>query len=487
MGHYKKEKNWTKKHVARILTPQAQDSSNSNGPRTISEEEPEAVKVTDVSIFKHLESRDLLGAVVFFGPGAEVLSIEFPSDYSAVQISCFRLDCNSENIQTISNILGETVPLSSIRIKPLSKAVPVVANVVTNDPHFARRLKNTVHMGLRSYPIPKISIKILQVENGPETSRTTLQMVSTSDGVGEEVAVKPLDEVGICQNQEESQERSQEGKQAKPDCVICQTEAENQYQTSCGHWYCRACFDGQCRNINADDIPVRCLGDSGKCARAFEVPELRTALQDAAFERLLSKSFEIYVRTNYKSLRTCPTSDCQKLLYRTSTDGAVITCPACSARICTTCHAPSHSGVTCAANQRAGTNEFASWKICKDVRACPRCAVPIEKDHGCRNMECTICGADFCWTCMEVVNTDFECRCARESQVLIGQQRNENATLDGDGLRGVRDDEGGIDVVGLPVLGANDHGSWVARTPWGIGDGGGEQGSARHIENVGWE
>ncbi|CAD6566119.1 MAG: hypothetical protein ASARMPREDX12_007551 [Alectoria sarmentosa] len=484
MGHYKKEKNWTKKHVARIQMPQAQDSSNSNGPQTVSEEEPEAVKVTDVSLFKHLESRNLLGAVVFFGPGAEVLSIEFPSDYSAVQISCFRLDFNSENIQTILNILGETVPQSSIQIEPLSKAVPVVANVVINDPHFARRLKSTVHMGLRFYPVPKISIKILRVENGPEVSSTMLHMHSRSDSVGEEVAVKPLAGVGIGENQGESQT----GKKLNPDCVVCQTEAENQYQTSCGHWYCRACFEGQCRNVNADDIPVLCLGDSGKCARAFEVLELRTALQNAAFERLLSKSFELYVRTNHKTFRTCPTSDCQKLLYRTSTDGAVITCPACFARICTTCHAPSHSGVTCAANQRAGTDEFASWKIWKDVRGCPRCGVPIEKDLWCRNMECTICEADFCWTCMEVVDTDFQCRCARESRVVVVQQRNENAALDDDNrLRDVRDDEGGMDVVGLPVFGADGIGSWVPRTPWDIGDGGGEQGSARHIENVGWE
>ncbi|CAF9943177.1 MAG: hypothetical protein ALECFALPRED_010763 [Alectoria fallacina] len=483
MGHYQKEKNWTKKRVARLPTPQAQDPSNSNGPQTVSEEEPETVKVTDFSIFKHLESRDLLGAVVFYGPGAEVWSIEFPSDYSAVQISCFRLDCNFENIQTILNILGEIVPLSSIQIEPLSTTFPVVANVVTNDPNFARRLKSTVHMGLRFCPVPKISIKLLQVENGPEASGITLQTIPMSDDVGEEVAVKPLAEVGICQSQEDSQE----GKQMQPDCVVCQTEAENQYQTLCGHWYCRACFEGQCRNINADDIPVRCLGDSGNCARAFEVPELRTALQDAAFERLLSKSFEIYVRTNYKTLRTCPTPDCQKLLYRTSTDGAAITCPACSARICTTCHAPSHSGVTCAAYQRAGTDEFASWKIWKDVRSCPRCGVPIEKDQGCRNMECTICEADFCWTCMEVVDTDYECRCVRESQVVVVQQRNYNATLDGDGLWGLRDDEGRIDISRLPVFRANDNGSWVPRTPWDIVDGGGEQGSARHIENVGWE
>ncbi len=80
-----------------------------------------------------------MGAVVFFGPGAEVLSVEFASDYSAVQIHCFRPGRDTENIQMILNILGEFVPLSSRHIQPLFKVLPVVANVVTRDRHFAQR------------------------------------------------------------------------------------------------------------------------------------------------------------------------------------------------------------------------------------------------------------------------------------------------------------------------------------------------------------
>ena len=101
-----------------------------------------------------------MGAVAFFGPGAEVLSAEFASDYSAVQIHCFRPGCDAENIQMILNILGEFVLLSSRHLQPLFKVFPVVANVVTRDRHFAQRLRNRVHMGLRFYPVPKISIRV---------------------------------------------------------------------------------------------------------------------------------------------------------------------------------------------------------------------------------------------------------------------------------------------------------------------------------------
>lgn len=144
MGHHKKEKKWRKKYVANTLTPQGPDSSDSSGHSIVASKERETVKVTEISSFKDFESRILMGAVVFFGSGAEVLSVDFASDYSAFQINCFQRGCTSENIQRILNTLGESVQLSSIYIKPSSKALPVIANVVTRDPRFARRLKSTV-------------------------------------------------------------------------------------------------------------------------------------------------------------------------------------------------------------------------------------------------------------------------------------------------------------------------------------------------------
>lgn len=228
MGHYKKDKNWKKTHVAKTPTPQAPGSLNSNGPQAVASEEPETVRVTEISTFKYSESRNLMGAVVFFGPGAAVLSVEFASDYSAVQLNCFLRDCNSEKVQSILSILGEYVPLSSIYIKPASRALPVIANVVTRDPHFARRLKNTVEMGLRFYSVPKIELKILQMESGTEVHKTNHMERDT-----ENQTVNQTEKYHQCQQQE----------RLKPDCVVCQTEAENPYQTSCGHWYCSACFE----------------------------------------------------------------------------------------------------------------------------------------------------------------------------------------------------------------------------------------------------
>lgn len=58
-------------------------------------------------ISQHPESRNLTGAIVKFGPGAEVANVEFSSDYSGVQISCMQSDCNLEQPQNYLAILGE--------------------------------------------------------------------------------------------------------------------------------------------------------------------------------------------------------------------------------------------------------------------------------------------------------------------------------------------------------------------------------------------
>lgn len=159
---------------------------------------------------------------------------------------------------------------------------------------------------------------------------------------------------------------------------------------------------------------MRCFGESGKCAQVFGLEELKKVLHETIFEKVLARSFAIYERSNHETFGICPASHCQQSRYRISANGAIITCPTCATSICTTCRAPSHSGMTCSAYQRAENVEFASWKKRKDVRDCPQCGAPIERDGGCQSLKCTVCKAGFCWDCMEVWDPDYYCRCSRE-------------------------------------------------------------------------
>ena len=199
-----------------------------------------------------------------------------------------------------------------------------------------------------------------------------------------------------------------------PDCVVCWTEAEHAYRTPCDHFYCAGCFAAQCcSSAGEGDLPLRCLGDSGSCARVFALSEIKQALaalsttttttEAAGFEKLLENSFVMHVRLNPKSFQYCPTPDCQQI-YRVVSKhdndggggvgggtGVSITCPTCLTSICTKCQVTAHDGMTCEVYQRLvrdGEEEFREWKRENGnrVKDCPVCEVPIEKAYGCNHL-----------------------------------------------------------------------------------------------------
>ena len=45
---------------------------------------------------------------------------------------------------------------------------------------------------------------------------------------------------------------------------------------------------------------------------------------------------------------------------------------------------------------------FLDKEVELDIKACPNCAVEIEKNKGCFNMMCTKCWHTFCWECVGI-------------------------------------------------------------------------------------
>ena len=42
-----------------------------------------------------------------------------------------------------------------------------------------------------------------------------------------------------------------------------------------------------------------------------------------------------------------------------------------------------------------------------NIKQCPMCNVPIERDSGCASMACTRCKHIFCWFCLKSLTNDF--------------------------------------------------------------------------------
>ncbi len=148
-------------------------------------------------------------------------------------------------------------------------------------------------------------------------------------------------------------------------------------------------------------MPLTCLGDDGRCGRAFDVAELQRALSAAGFEQLLAASLAAHVRTRPAELQYCPTADCPHV-HRVADDGSVVLCVGSLVAVCTTCHAASHDGLSCAEQRRLAGEGFAAfdrWMRDNRVKACPACGKAIEKRDGCNPTRCAACRAHLCWVC----------------------------------------------------------------------------------------
>lgn len=191
-------------------------------------------------------------------------------------------------------------------------------------------------------------------------------------------------------------------------CAVCLCRPMGKmYTTPCGHTYCVGCFANQCSSINADTIPIHCLGADGDCQRIFEMPELRTALGDETFETLLRVALAAHVATRPGTFRYCPAPDCLNI-YRVSNDGEVISCSNCQLLVCTTCHTEHHDGWTCDENNdrlEGNTKAFLEWKATNMAKDCPRCDSSIQKIEGCNHVRCISCRAHMCWVCLKVCDS----------------------------------------------------------------------------------
>jgi hypothetical protein len=60
--------------------------------------------------------------------------------------------------------------------------------------------------------------------------------------------------------------------------------------------------------------------------------------------------------------------------------------------------------------------EFKNWAKKGNVKLCPQCRMPVQKNGGCPHMQCTKCDFHWCWYCLQCYYNHDEAKCFRESQ-----------------------------------------------------------------------
>ena len=185
-------------------------------------------------------------------------------------------------------------------------------------------------------------------------------------------------------------------------CAVCWCEISDEgYRTPCGHVYDKGCFASQCSSAGAHDFPIRCLGADGLCKQPILLSELEIALSREELDSLFINAFTQHIRTHPADYQYCPTPSCDQI-YPVSQGRKVFTCTACLTSICTTCGVVTHEGLTCEQNKNVSENDeaFAKWKEESSAKDCPKCRSVIEKNGGCRHMQCINCQVHICWVCM---------------------------------------------------------------------------------------
>ncbi len=139
----------------------------------------------------------------------------------------------------------------------------------------------------------------------------------------------------------------------------------------------------------------------------------------------------------------CPGKDCGAICHvctdgdggNGQNDGSAVKCESCEKEFCSVCRATWHPGMTCveygqslvkssrrkgSKNKNIETGSEILFALAGggdgslhldggvEIKPCPMCRVPIEREAGCAQMMCKRCKHVFCWFCRESLNVSDE-------------------------------------------------------------------------------
>ena len=193
-------------------------------------------------------------------------------------------------------------------------------------------------------------------------------------------------------------------------CPVCLGDASQPITLPCGHSWCKSCLTGYL-NASVDNkaFPLTCLGDEAKCSQSIPLSVAQQLLTPNEFDAVVNASFLAYVQARPAEFHYCPSPDCPQIYRKSKHPGqTVLQCPACLVRICPHCNTESHESGSCQERNAEDEGLFEQWKHGHDVKHCPHCGVPIEREAGCNHMTCARCKTHICWACLETFPTSQE-------------------------------------------------------------------------------
>ena len=195
-------------------------------------------------------------------------------------------------------------------------------------------------------------------------------------------------------------------------CPVCFCPPENidephgsAVQLSCGHCYCRDCFDAWLSRGTIRDFPLICLNED--CSAPIALNALKEHLDTPTFLATLRFSVDDHVRKHTTMLQFCIIPTCPGI-YSITEGSRLAFCSTCFVAICTDCKV-SHGEISCEEHRLATQPpDLLRMRIVDEILTlrCPRCHQAFLDFDGCFALTCSVCPCRFCGWCLTDCGTD---------------------------------------------------------------------------------
>lgn len=205
-------------------------------------------------------------------------------------------------------------------------------------------------------------------------------------------------------------------------CKLCLTECPlpDMYQLSdCRCVYCRMCVkqylevmikEGNIMTITCPDAECMKVGK-------INISEIEELVDKSTYDRYTRLRFQREVDLDPHRM-WCPEAGCETICHVCGMKGEpnntaqAVDCPKCGLKFCSVCKSKWHAAQSCDDHLKTQGREmdcipFNAIPEDAQIKRCPMCYVPIERNDGCAQMMCKRCKHVFCWYCLASLDDDF--------------------------------------------------------------------------------
>ncbi|XP_029919341.1 ankyrin repeat and IBR domain-containing protein 1-like isoform X2 [Myripristis murdjan] len=213
-------------------------------------------------------------------------------------------------------------------------------------------------------------------------------------------------------------------------CLCSISVFEDPVDMSCGHEFCRACWEGflNVKIQEGDAHNIFC--PAYDCYQLVPVHVIESVISREMDQRYLQFDIKAFVENN-PAIRWCPAVRCERAVRLTRPGPGdndphsfpLLPSPAVDCGkghlFCWECLGEAHEPCDCQTwrnwlqkvtemkpEELAGVSEAYEdaanclWLL-TNSKPCANCKSPIQKNEGCNHMQCAKCKYDFCWICLE--------------------------------------------------------------------------------------